>query len=231
MAKRLLDVVLSSVALVIALPVLALAAAGIRATSPGPVLYRASRVGRLRRPFLMYKLRTMHVAPHAAEGGSAITAPGDTRVFRFGHWLRRAKLDELPQLLNVLRGDMSIIGPRPEDPRLVAAHYAPVHLETLAVRPGLSSPGSLYGYTHGDALLSPERPEGSYAERLLPVKLALDLVYVRRASLRYDLTLVVRTAWIIAATLAGRRAFPEPPEMPEARRLLVACTTRRKEVA
>jgi lipopolysaccharide/colanic/teichoic acid biosynthesis glycosyltransferase len=180
----------------------------------------------------MYKLRTMHVAPRAGEAaGSPITAPRDSRVFRFGHWLRRAKLDELPQLFNVLRGDMSIIGPRPEDPRLVAAHYAPVHLETLAVRPGLSSPGSLYSYTHGDVLLSAERPEGSYAELLLPVKLALDLVYVRRASLPYDLALVARTAWIIAATLAGRRVFPEPPEMPEARRLLVPCATRRKEVA
>ena len=232
MVKRLLDVVLSSIALVIALPLLALAGAGIRAASPGPVLYRSRRVGRERRPFLMYKLRTMHVASRAGgEAGSAITAPGDARVFRFGRWLRRAKIDELPQLFNVLRGDMSIIGPRPEDPRLVAAHYAPAHLETLVVRPGLASPGSLYSCTHGNALLSAERPEGSYAERLLPVKLALDLVYVRRASLPYDLALMARTAWVIAATLAGRWAFPEPPEMPEARRLLVACPARRQEVA
>src|SRR5437867_1888578 len=100
MVKRLLDVVVAALALVAAAPVLAVAAAGIRAQSRGPILYRAVRVGRHRRPFVMYKLRTMHVVPD--ERGRAITAPGDRRVFRWGAWLRRAKLDELPQLFNVL---------------------------------------------------------------------------------------------------------------------------------
>jgi|SRR5438128_173604 len=218
MVKRLLDVVLAALALVAAAPVLVLAAAGIRASSRGPIFYRAVRLGQRRRPFVMYKLRTMHVTPD--EPGHAITAPGDRRVFRFGAWLRRAKVDELPQLFNVLRGDMSIIGPRPEVPRLVAEHYSPVQCETLAVRPGLASPGSLYCYTHGERLLSPDDPVGSYTEQLLPLKLALDLVYVRRASLGYDLALIARTAWVLGTALLGRRRFPLPPELPAARRIL-----------
>ena len=112
-AKRALDVVLAGVALVVAAPVLAVAAIGIRLAGPGPILYRAQRLGRQRRPFTLYKLRTMRVGqPYS----SAITANGDPRVFPFGAWLRRAKLDELPQLFNIVRGDMAIVGPRPEDP-------------------------------------------------------------------------------------------------------------------
>jgi lipopolysaccharide/colanic/teichoic acid biosynthesis glycosyltransferase len=218
MVKRLVDLVLAAIALVAAAPVLVLAAAGIRLASRGPILYRAVRLGQQRRPFVMYKLRTMHVTPN--EPGHAITAPGDRRVFRFGAWLRRAKLDELPQCFNVLRGDMSIIGPRPEVPWLVAEYYRPVEFETLAVRPGLSSPGSLYCYTHGEKLLSPADPVGSYTEQLLPLKLALDLVYVRHASLGYDLALIARTAWVLGTALLGRRRFPLPPELRAARRII-----------
>jgi lipopolysaccharide/colanic/teichoic acid biosynthesis glycosyltransferase len=217
--KRLVDLVLAGMALVVAAPLLAFAAVGISLSSPGPVLYRAVRVGRGGRLFEMYKLRTMHVRPGDG-AGSTITARHDPRVFPFGGWLRRTKIDELPQLVNVLRGEMSIIGPRPEDPQFVAAHYAPVHHETLDVRPGLASPGSLYSTTHGESRLRPEQAERDYVERLLPLKLALDVVYVRRASPLYDAALIVRTLGILAGRLAGRRTFPEPPEMAAARQLL-----------
>lgn len=209
-ARRVLDLVLASLGLVVTAPILAVAAIGIRLSSPGPVLYRARRAGRDGRPFIMYKLRTMHVTRGL---GSRITAPADRRVFPFGRLLRVTKIDELPQLWNVLRGDMAIIGPRPEDPDFVAQHYAPVHLETLRVRPGLTSPGSLYYVTHADHVLDGNDPEGTYLQRVLPIKLALDLEYVRRGgSLRYDLSLIGRTLWIIAASALGRRRFPEPPE-------------------
>jgi len=216
--KRLFDVVLAALGLLVAAPLLAAAALGIRLSSPGPVLYRARRAGRGGVPFLMYKLRTMHVEQGAHR--SAITGPADPRIFPFGAWLRRTKLDEVPQLVNVLRGDMAVIGPRPEDPQFVAAHYTPVHYETLEVRPGLASPGSLYSTTHGELVLRPEQAERDYVDRLLPLKLALDVVYVRRASAWYDAALTLRTIGIVAGRMAGRRTFGDPPEMAAAQRLL-----------
>ena len=215
--KRALDILLAGVALVVAAPLLAVAALGIRLASPGPILYRARRVGQHERPFTMYKLRTMRVGQAYT---SVITAKDDPRVFPFGALLRRTKLDEFPQLYNVLRGDMAIVGPRPEDPQMVEQFYAPLHRETFRVLPGLTSPGSIYAYTHGEAQLDVRDPHKSYADRLLPLKLALDLVYVRRASLRYDLALIGRTAWMLGTALLGRRTFPLPGELPEARRIM-----------
>ncbi len=223
-AKRVLDVVLAGLALVAVAPLLGAAAIGIRLAGPGPILYRAARIGLHGRSFTMYKLRTMR--DHQAYT-SAITAQGDPRVFPFGVVLRRAKLDELPQLLNILRGDMSIVGPRPEDPSMVQRFYAPLHYESFAVLPGLTSPGSIYAYTHGEAGLDPRDPERSYGEQLLPLKLALDLVYVRRASLRYDVALIGRTAWVLSTALLGRRRFPLPPELPEAQRIMTVPGTAR----
>jgi lipopolysaccharide/colanic/teichoic acid biosynthesis glycosyltransferase len=216
-AKRVLDVILAGVALVIAAPVLAVAAVGIRLAGPGPILYRAQRVGLHTRLFTMYKLRTMRVGQTYP---SAITAKDDPRVFPFGALLRRTKVDELPQLYNILRGDMAIVGPRPEDPRMVVQYYARLDHETLRVPPGLTSPGSIYAYTHGEAELDARDAERCYAERLLPLKLAMDLVYVRRASLAYDLALIVRTAWMLGTALLGRREFPLPPELADARRIM-----------
>jgi lipopolysaccharide/colanic/teichoic acid biosynthesis glycosyltransferase len=216
MGRRIVDVAVAAVALVLLSPVLGTAALAIRVSSPGPVIYRATRVGLQRRPFTMLKLRTMRIGSDAA---GAITAARDPRVSRVGVVLRRTKIDELPQLVNVLRGEMAIIGPRPEDPRIVAGCYRPEHMETLEVRPGLASPGSLFNYTHGEAMLDGGDPESSYQD-LLPVKLALEVVYVRHAGVRYDLALMARTALVLAAMAAGRRRFPDPPEMREAEALL-----------
>jgi lipopolysaccharide/colanic/teichoic acid biosynthesis glycosyltransferase len=218
MMKRSLDVVLAALALILASPILMLAAIGIRLSSPGPILYRAHLIGRDGRAFTMYKLRTMHVD----HGGfdSVITAARDPRVFRFGAWLRRVKIDELPQLLNILRGDMSIVGPRPENPRFVERYYRAEHRALLRVRPGLTSPGTLYDYTHGEDLVGSIDPEYAYVERLLPIRLAMDQLYVQRASLGYDAALVARTVGIIAATAMGQRRFDEPPELTEALRLV-----------
>ena len=218
MVKRLIDVVLAGIALVAAAPVLAIAAVAIRLASPGPILYRLRLVGRHGRPFTMYKLRTMHV--EQGRYRSCITAQDDPRVFPLGRWLRRSKLDELPQLVNILRGEMAVVGPRPENPAIVAAHYTPADCETLAVRPGLTSPATLYDYTHGEQLIGSADPERAYVERFLPVRLALDRIYVRQASLAYDVALIGRTLWLIGATLVGKRTFREPREMPAAQELL-----------
>lgn len=215
MVKRLFDVALAGAALLLSAPLLVAAGVGIRLASPGPILYRARRVGLGGREFTMFKLRTMHVA--ASSGGSVITAQHDRRVFRVGGWLRKSKIDELPQLLNILRGDMSIVGPRPEDPAIVERHYTEAYRKTLMVRPGLASPGSIFNYTHGERMLSAAQPERDYVERLLPVKMAIELVYVRRAGVWYDLGIIARTVWVIAASLLGRREFADPPELREAR--------------
>jgi lipopolysaccharide/colanic/teichoic acid biosynthesis glycosyltransferase len=158
----------------------------------------------------MYKLRTMR--PHHGIA-SAITAANDPRVFPFGRWLRATKIDELPQLWNVLRGDMSIVGPRPEDPGIVAAHYGPTHCVTLSVRPGLTSPGTLYHDTSPDVAAHDGDAETRYLERVLPVKLAIDLHYIHNASLRYDLRIIVRTLGLLVGKLLGQRTFRDPPEL------------------
>lgn len=216
--KRAFDLVLASIALALAAPILLVAAIGIRLSSPGPVLFCSKRVGRGGAAFTMYKLRTMHVG----SSGSAITAWRDPRVFPFGFLLRQCKIDELPQLVNVLRGDMSIVGPRPEHPAIVAEHYTPVHHATLAARPGLTSPGSIYSYTHGEQGLGVDGTERDYVEHLLPMKIALDLVYLRRMSVGYDCAVIVRTVYVIVGSMLGRRDFAPPPELAEAKLVLSA---------
>jgi lipopolysaccharide/colanic/teichoic acid biosynthesis glycosyltransferase len=222
MIIRLVQALLALLALVALSPLLAVAAIGIRLSSQGPVLYRANRVGLHGRVFCMYKFRTMHVARTA--GGSTITARDDPRVFAFGSWLRRLKIDELPQLFNIVKGDMAIVGPRPEDPHIVDTAYAEPHLETLEVLPGLTSPGTLYYYMHGEQRIDVGDPERYYVEHLLPTKLALDRAYVRQASVLYDLRLVFRTIWTIASIAVGTTSFPDPPELAKARDLV--CPTR-----
>jgi lipopolysaccharide/colanic/teichoic acid biosynthesis glycosyltransferase len=220
-AKRLFDLVVAGTTLVLSSPLLLLAAIAIKLTSKGPVLYRAERVGRGGMPFTIRKFRTMRTSRGGAE--SAITGVRDPRVFPVGAVLRLTKIDELPQLLDVLQGRMAIVGPRPEDPRIVADLYTAADRETLTVAPGLLSPGSIYSYTHGDGhLAGAGDPEVAYARSLLPVKLALDRVYLHRQSVVYDVRLCVRAFLVITAMTMGRRHFPFPPEMEEARRMLAA---------
>jgi lipopolysaccharide/colanic/teichoic acid biosynthesis glycosyltransferase len=219
MVKRLFDIVCAGIALILTAPLIGLAAIGIKLTDPGPVFFRARRVGYLGREFTMFKLRTMRHAEDG-DGGPLITGARDARIHRLGKILRLTKIDELPQLFNILRGDMAIVGPRPEDPTIVREHYSSGDLETLGVRPGLASPGSIYQYASGDRLLTGDDPETRYVDKLLKTKLALDRVYIRHASLRRDMAIIGRTLWTIGAIATGRRKFRQPPEMPAARRLL-----------
>lgn len=193
--KRFFDIIVSSVALLASLPLLAVAAIGIRVSSRGPIIYRARRAGLGGVPFIMHKFRTMHVQHRANE--NAISSANDPRVFAFGSFLRRTKIDELPQLYDVLRGKMSLVGPRPEDPRIVRDHYSFEGMKTLTVLPGLTSVGTLYYYIDGEKLLTEEDPERFYVHHLLPIKLALDARYIDDASFTSDLRLLLRTAQVI----------------------------------
>jgi lipopolysaccharide/colanic/teichoic acid biosynthesis glycosyltransferase len=217
MAKRLFDVIVCAIAIVLLSPVLLLAYCAVRLSSSGPALYRARRVGRGGDIFIMHKFRTMHTG---SDTGSVITGAKDSRVFQAGRILRTLKIDELPQLYDILTGKMSIVGPRPEDPKIVAEYYSPLSRETLNVAPGLSSPGSIHYYTHSHLQLDDKDPERSYVEKLLPIKLAMDLVYLRRAGLWYDVTIMLRTAITILLIALGKRRFAEPPEFTEAKELM-----------
>jgi len=187
--KRAFDLVASGAGLIILSPLLLGIALAVRLTSPGPALYRARRVGQHGEEFTLYKFRSM--VANADRQGPGITAAQDRRITRVGRFLRRTKLDELPQLLNVLRGDMSLVGPRPEDPRYVAL-YTPEQRRILDYRPGITSMASLT-YRNEERLLAGEDWERVYVEQVLPAKLAIDLEYARRANLRRDIALILRT--------------------------------------
>lgn len=217
MVKRLFDIFASLIAIILLLPVLILAFLSVRIASPGPAIYRAQRIGRRGIPFVMHKFRTMHVRPST---GSVITSANDSRIFLVGKVLRALKIDELPQLFDVLAGKMSIVGPRPEDPKIVELYYTPLARETLSVAPGLSSPGSVHYYTSSELHVDDGDPERFYVTRLLPIKLAMDIVYLRHVSLWYDVTIIAKTAITIVLISCGRRKFAEPAEFTEAQQLM-----------
>jgi lipopolysaccharide/colanic/teichoic acid biosynthesis glycosyltransferase len=190
--RRALDIGVALVVSLVTLPIWGLAALLVRLDSPGPVLYRARRAGRHGQDFAMYKFRSMY---ESAGGGAGITGPEDNRITRSGRALRALKIDELPQLVNVIRGDMSLVGPRPEDPRYVA-HYPEQFQTVLSVRPGITGPTQIV-YWDEASLLSADDPERQYVEEVLPRKLESDITYVRSRTLGGDIVLLFRT--LIAA--------------------------------
>jgi lipopolysaccharide/colanic/teichoic acid biosynthesis glycosyltransferase len=195
--KRLLDVALASALLLLVLPVLVLIALAVVIESPGPVFYRARRVGWRGRPLEMLKFRKM--APQV-RGGARVTVEGDERLTRVGALLSRTRLDELPQLWHVLRGEMSFVGPRPEDPHFVSERPED-YVEILRVRPGLTGLSQL-AFADERAILRSDEPERDYLERIFPQKCALDRLYVRCSSASRDLTVL---AWTGAAVLLRRQ--------------------------
>jgi lipopolysaccharide/colanic/teichoic acid biosynthesis glycosyltransferase len=187
--KRLLDLALAGTGLVLGGPLLAVLAAAVKLDSPGSAFFVQTRVGKDHRPIRIVKLRTMS----ASGGGAQITASRDPRVTRVGRLLRMTKLDELPQLWNVLRGDMSIVGPRPEVPRYVE-RYRPEWRRLLSVRPGLTDLASLT-FRDEERLLALARDrERAYTDVVMPMKLALALEGLERRSVLDDLAMIARTA-------------------------------------
>lgn len=188
MIKRLFDIVASALGLLLLLPVLLSIATWVRLDSPGPALFRQTRVGRFGRPFTIHKFRTMRVEP-----GAAITVGADPRITRAGVWLRASKLDELPQLWDVLRGAMSLVGPRPELPRYVEGYPPELRERVLSVRPGITDPASLAFSDEAERLAAAADPEREYREVVLPAKLRLSAEYAARANLVTDLHLILAT--------------------------------------
>lgn len=203
-SKRLFDIVASSIALALLLPPFVVLALLIKLDSKGPVFYRALRAGRSDKPFKIFKFRTM--VPDAESLGGMSTAQNDPRVTRLGGVLRRSKLDELPQLINVLAGNMSVVGPRPEMPAYTRLYQGEEKL-ILTVRPGITDYASLEFVQLGD-VLGAEDADRVYEEKVRPIKNALRVRYVKERSMRVDFQLIFRTIFRIIGSVSGRGVRP-----------------------
>lgn len=195
--KRLMDIVISGCALLVLWPLLLLIALAIKLDDPGPVFYRQVRVGRGGREFRIFKFRTMVV--DADKKGLAITVGRDSRITRVGAFLRKTKLDELAQLLNVLAGEMSFVGPRPEVPKYVGL-YTPYQRQVLLVRPGITDYASIAYRNENDLLEGAQDPERLYIEEIMPAKIELNMKYLHEISPLADLRLIFQT---VAAVIRG----------------------------
>lgn len=184
-----LERIIAGISLIVLSPLFALVTAAIKLDSRGPVFYRGRRLGRHGGEFRVFKFRSMQVG--SDRRGPGITTAGDARVTRVGRWLRLSKIDELPQLLNVLRGEMSLVGPRPEDPRYLS-FYSPDQKRVLQSRPGITSPASI-AFRHEERLLEGEDWESRYVRQVLPAKLELELKYAENRSLWTDLQILIKT--------------------------------------
>lgn len=192
--KRLFDIVASGLGLLVLSPLFLIVAVWIKLDSPGPVFFRQVRVGRFNKDFRIFKFRTMRVG---SDKGSQITIGGrDPRVTRAGYWLRRFKIDELPQLINVFIGDMSLVGPRPEVRHYVDM-YTPEQMHVLDVRPGITDAASIMFRNESEFLEQADDPEKHYIEVLMPKKLELYLQYVNNHSLMGDIRLILKTLWTV----------------------------------
>jgi lipopolysaccharide/colanic/teichoic acid biosynthesis glycosyltransferase len=194
MAKRLFDVLVAAASLLLLSPLFVLVALWIKLDSPGPVFFRQERIGRHGAPFRIHKFRTM---THGAPAGAQITVGDDARITRAGAWLRRTKVDELPQLIDVLRGAMSIVGPRPEVPRYVALYPPDLRDKVLSVRPGITDFASIQYRDESAVLARAADPEREYTEVVMPAKLRLAAQYVDEATLASDLRLIGRTLKVL----------------------------------
>jgi lipopolysaccharide/colanic/teichoic acid biosynthesis glycosyltransferase len=195
--KRALDVFVAATLLMLLVPVVAIASIAVLIDSPGPLFFRSERVGYRGRRLRMLKFRKMH--PNA-DSGPGITVDDDERFTRVGVWLARLKIDEIPQLWHVLRGEMSLVGPRPEDPRFVERHPEDYH-RVLGVRPGITGLSQL-AFAEESRILDDEAPLEHYMGRILPQKLGLDKMYAETYTIWFDLRILL---WTVVAVIMRRR--------------------------
>lgn len=192
--KRLFDILLSGLGLLIISPLLLIVAIWIKLDSPGPIFYRQVRVGRYNKDFRIFKFRSMRIG---SDKGSLVTIGGrDPRITRSGYFIRKFKIDELPQLINVLVGDMSLVGPRPEV-RHYVNYWTKEQMHVLDVRPGITDPASIKFRNENELLAQAEDPEKYYIEVIMQEKIKLYLDYVKKNSLWYDIKLIFQTFWVI----------------------------------
>jgi putative colanic acid biosynthesis UDP-glucose lipid carrier transferase len=204
--KRAFDILFAVCFLVVFSPVYLLTYIIIKIVSPGPAFYKAKRVGLHGKVFDCYKFRSMRVDSGKVK---LTTLQNDDRIFPFGKFIRKAKIDEMPQTLNILFGDMSVVGPRPEDTVNADKMYQGEYKHILDVKPGLTSPASLYDYTHGEEY----EDEELYEREFVPQKLQLEMYYVKHQSFWYDIKLILKTAWLIVLKTCGKRDFDVPKEL------------------
>ena len=208
--KRAFDVAFSLLAVVLTSPAWLLIALGIKASSPGPVFYRSLRAGRDHREFPVYKFRSMHLYRPADPSDGRVSEGGfianQQRIFPLGSFLRKSKLDELPQLLSVLTGEMSLVGPRPYPEKAVQKFYTGDYACVMTVRPGLTGLDSLFDYAHGELFV---KDNDAYTKTVLPIRTELARLYVERQSLALDLHCVLRTFRLVFEIVAlKRKEFP-----------------------
>lgn len=204
--KRFFDLLFVILFLIVFSPIYLLTFIIIKIVSPGPAIYKAARVGRDGQLFTCYKFRSMRV-----DSGKVrlTTLENDDRIFPFGKFIRKTKIDEMPQVVNILKGEMSVVGPRPEDQENAEKVYVGEFKHIMDVKPGLTSTASLYDYTHGEFF----EDEVSYEKIFMPKKLQLELYYVNHKSVWYDLWLILKTAWLIILKTCGKKKFKEPKEL------------------
>jgi lipopolysaccharide/colanic/teichoic acid biosynthesis glycosyltransferase len=190
MIKRSFDIIVSFLGLVVLTPLLLLLAVVIKLDSPGPIFFRQERIGKGFRPFFIFKFRTM--LQDLSDQGRLITVGDDPRITRVGRFLRKSKFDELPQLINVLKGDMSLVGPRPEVRRYVEL-FQKDYEQILKIRPGITDLASLKYHNEAAVLEGFDNPEAEYCNRILPDKISLSKEYVKKSSFIFDLALIVKT--------------------------------------
>lgn len=201
-AKRCFDFISALLAIIIMSPVFLLTAIGILISDRGPIFYKANRIGKGNKPFKMYKFRSMRVLKAPMKGAEASLRPDEDRIFPFGHFIRKAKIDELPQLINILNGTMSIIGPRPVAEDQFDMFRFGKWNEAAKVPVGLSGPAALYDYIYGDQITD----EREYMEKVYPTRRELEYTYVQRAGLWYDLKMIIYTVICICYALVGKEA-------------------------
>ncbi len=192
--KRIFDILVSGIGLICLSPLLLIVAIWIKLDSPGPIFYRQVRVGRYNKDFHIFKFRSMRIG---SDKGSLVTIGGrDPRITRSGYFIRKFKIDELPQLINVLVGDMSLVGPRPEV-RHYVHYWTPEQMHVLDVRPGITDPASIKYRNENELLAQAEDPEKYYIEVIMQEKIKLYLEYAEKSSFWYDIKLIFQTFWVI----------------------------------
>lgn len=205
-SKRLFDLTFAIAFILVFSWVYILTAIIIVICSPGSPIYKAKRVGKNGKIFTCYKFRSMRT-----DSGKIrlTTLRNDNRIFPFGKFIRKAKIDEMPQAFNILIGDMSVVGPRPEDKENADRIYVGRYKRILSVKPGLTSPASLYDFTHGEKFESEE----DYEKYFLPEKLDLELYYIDHRNFKYDMHIIIKTAYLIIVSMLGKSEFDKPKEL------------------
>lgn len=200
--KRLLDIILSGLAIVCSSPFWLVTIIGIELSDPGPVFYKANRIGKDNREFSMYKFRSMRVLKEPKAGAEVSLRPETDRIFPWGKVIRKLKLDELPQFLNIFLGDMSIVGPRPVAKDQFNLFRFGKYDEAKQVKPGITGPAALYDYIYGDQF--EETNVDEYMKKVYPTRRELEYVYVQKQGFLFDTWMFFETAWCVLCSLVGK---------------------------